>query len=134
MESWWVLGYRSRFRVLTDSETERVYILKYMLRMIIQPEVRSPSIQKLGVLDMDRFETVAMDSLSSWFVDPKKPRNAKKKPILKEIFRVAKMEERYRKNEIGRLLSPDPVWKSYCADLEPQMPPRRFLSRPMTWS
>jgi hypothetical protein len=108
----WKLGgclfIEAGFVSLTDSEIERVYVLKYILRMIIQPEVRSPSIQKLGVLDMDRFETIAMESLSSWFLDPQKPRNAKKKPILKEIFRVAKMEERYRKNEIGGLLSPKP--------------------------
>ncbi len=50
---------------------------------------------------MAKMETVAFESLTVWFEDKKKPENAMKKPILKEIFKIAKMEERYKRNEIG---------------------------------
>lgn len=55
---------------------------------------------------MARLEAAAMDSLAEFFADPNKPKNAKKKPILKELFRVAKMEERYKRNEIGEQRPP----------------------------
>jgi hypothetical protein len=44
-----------------------------------------------------------MDSLSAFFTDRRKPENAKKKDILKELFKVAKMEEKYKQGEISRL-------------------------------
>jgi len=43
-----------------------------------------------------------MDFVSSWFAT-NGPKNAHKKSILKELFRVAKAEERYKKNEIGAM-------------------------------
>ncbi|KAL2188424.1 hypothetical protein L209DRAFT_751336 [Thermothelomyces heterothallicus CBS 203.75] len=68
-----------------------------------------------------------MDSLAEFFADPNKPKNAKKKPILKELFRVAKMEERYKRNEIGeppRPLLAVPATR-LSADQLPQMPAPR---------
>ena len=84
-----------------DWETERVHLLKHILRLIINPETRTPGIQKVGVITVAKLEVAAMDSLATWFADPNKPKNARKRPILKELFRVAKMEERYKRNEIG---------------------------------
>jgi hypothetical protein len=72
-----------------------------------QPATRSPSIQKLGVITVAKLEAAAMDSLAVWFADPNKPENAQKKPILKELFRVAKMEEEYKQNNIGGFLLPN---------------------------
>lgn len=42
-----------------------------------------------------------MEMLSPWFSDRDNVNNAKKLPIVKEIFKVAKAEEKYRRNEIG---------------------------------
>lgn len=65
-------------------------------------ETRPESVRKLGsVITVAKLETAATEALSSWFSDPTKPRNAKKRPLLKELFRVAKMEESYKKGEIG---------------------------------
>jgi hypothetical protein len=75
--------------------------------MIIDPKTRPPSIQRLGEITVAKLEAAAMDSLANFFADTSKPKNAKKKPILKELFKVAKMEERYKRNEIGALL---PRW------------------------
>lgn len=69
--------------------------------MITEPRERQhPDIQRLDV-SVAKLEEVAMESLRQFFEDPVKPNNAKKRPILKELFRVAKLEERYKRNEIG---------------------------------
>ncbi|KAL2181383.1 uncharacterized protein P884DRAFT_273905 [Thermothelomyces heterothallicus CBS 202.75] len=63
-----------------------------------------------------------MDSLAEFFADPNKPKNAKKKPILKELFRVAKMEERYKRNEIDAstqvIVTADDMVMNHCFDLD----------------
>lgn len=75
--------------------------MKHILRLIIDPKTQPPSMQKLEGLTVAKMEIAAIESLAVWFGDKKKPENAMKKPILKEIFKVAKMEERYRRDEIG---------------------------------
>ena len=75
--------------------------MKHILRLIIDPSTQPPGMQKLEGLTVAKMETVAFESLTVWFEDKKKPENAMKKPILKEIFKIAKMEERYKRNEIG---------------------------------
>jgi hypothetical protein len=42
-----------------------------------------------------------MESMANWFSDKEHPENASKKVFLKEIFKVAKSEERYKTGEIG---------------------------------
>jgi hypothetical protein len=44
-----------------------------------------------------------MSSVANWFSDKKHPENAAKKALLKEIFKVAKAEERYKNGEIGKV-------------------------------
>ncbi|KAH6850001.1 hypothetical protein B0I37DRAFT_102204 [Chaetomium sp. MPI-CAGE-AT-0009] len=124
----WGPGEKDRVRHVEPDhmwKNERVHILKHMMRMVIEPEVRSPSVKELGVLAVDRFETAAMDSLRSWFIDPKKPKNIRKKPILKEMFRVAKMEERYKRNEIDAtaqiLVTADDMVMNHCFDPDEEM-------------
>lgn len=75
--------------------------MKHILRLVIDPETQPPSIRRLGPITVAVLETAAMDSLWTWFQDPNKPKNARKRPILKELFKVAKMEEKYKRNEIG---------------------------------
>lgn len=79
---------------------ERIYLLTHILKMVTDYEKQPPEWQKLGI-SVAKLESVAMESLSSFFDDTSKPKNARKKPILKELFKVAKMEEKYLRNEIG---------------------------------
>ncbi len=80
--------------------TERLVLLPHILRMVIE---RHPDIQEPNV-NVAALEKRSMETLSSWFADRTHPNNAKKENMLKELFSVAKMEERYRRNEIGTLL------------------------------
>jgi hypothetical protein len=69
--------------------------------MIVQPVGKQCSaVQKLG-LNVRKLEEVTMEAMSNWFNDKEHPENAAKRPFLKEIFKVAKAEERYLNGEIG---------------------------------
>jgi hypothetical protein len=69
--------------------------------MIIEPyEKQCSTVQKLR-LNVQKLEEVTMEVMSTWFNDPEHPENLSKKPYLKEIFKVAKAEERYKNGEIG---------------------------------
>jgi len=69
--------------------------------MIVQPvEKQCPTVQKLG-LNVRKLEEATMEAMSNWFNDKDHPENAAKRPFLKEIFKVAKAEERYLNGEIG---------------------------------
>jgi len=71
--------------------------------MIIEPNAtQHADIQKLNI-DVDKLEEITMESLSGFFNENDKNNNAKKKPYLKEIFKVARHEEQYRRGEIGKL-------------------------------
>ncbi|KAL2127013.1 hypothetical protein VTI74DRAFT_11475 [Chaetomium olivicolor] len=99
---------------------ERVYLLTHIMKMIVEPaEKQHPDIRGLGV-NVAKLETVAMESLSAWFEDRTKPRNAKKRPILKELFKVAKMEEKYKRDEIDAttqvFITQDDMVMDYCFD------------------
>ncbi|KAL1862977.1 hypothetical protein VTK73DRAFT_6564 [Phialemonium thermophilum] len=79
---------------------ERVHLLNHILRMVVEPnEKQHPDIQKLN-LNVARLEEVTMDALSTFFSDKDNTNNARKKPYLKEIFKVARFEERYKNGEI----------------------------------
>lgn len=69
--------------------------------MVTEPNrLQHQDIQKLNIT-VSKLEEVTFEALSSFFADAENPNNAKKKPYLKEIFRVAKYEERYKNGEIG---------------------------------
>ncbi|KAF4622808.1 hypothetical protein G7Y89_g14217 [Cudoniella acicularis] len=79
---------------------ERIRLLVHILRMIIEPRERQcPTVQKLG-LNVRKLEEVTMEAMSNWFSDKEHPENAAKKPFLREIFKVARMEERFRAGEV----------------------------------
>ncbi len=70
--------------------------------MIVQPHSKQhPSVQKVG-LTVKKLEEATNEAMSNWFGDRDHPENANKKPFLKEIFKVAKMEERWLNDEIGK--------------------------------
>lgn len=69
--------------------------------MITEPNhLQHRDIQKVNI-NVSKLEEATFEALSSWFGEVDCPNNAKKKPYLKEIFRVAKYEERYKNGEIG---------------------------------
>ena len=75
----------------------------HILRMIVKPiREQHPAIQKLE-LNVQKLEEVTMEAMSNWFNDKDHIENAQKRPFLKEIFKVAKTEERYRNGEIGMM-------------------------------
>jgi hypothetical protein len=78
---------------------ERIRLLVHILTLVVEPrQNQHPSVQKVD-LNVKKLETVTMENLSGWFAE--KPENMDKKKYLKEIFKVAKAEERYKNGEIG---------------------------------
>ncbi|PVH82268.1 hypothetical protein DL98DRAFT_142922 [Cadophora sp. DSE1049] len=79
---------------------ERIRLLVHILKMIIEPRERQcPTVQKLG-LDVKKLESATMEVMSPWFADKEHPENESKRPFLKEIFKVARIQERYKNGEI----------------------------------
>ncbi|CAM1502993.1 Fc.00g077690.m01.CDS01 [Cosmosporella sp. VM-42] len=79
---------------------ERVHLLNHILRMIVEPnKTQHPDIQKLN-LNVKKLEELTTEALSAFFTDKENPANAKKRPYLNEIFKVAKQEERFKNGEI----------------------------------
>lgn len=100
----WGEGERDRVRHREPDhlwKRERLVLLPHLLKLVIE---RHPDIQEPNV-DVAALEQKTMEMLSNWFTDRTRPNNAKKEGILKELFKVAKMEERYRRGEIGTPLS-----------------------------
>ena len=87
--------------------------MNHILRMIVEPNTRQhPDIRKLNIT-VAKLEEATNEALSTFFSDADNPSNAKKKPYLREIFYIAKNEEKYKNGEIGtsRL---DPRRTSMC--------------------
>lgn len=69
--------------------------------MVVEPpEKQHPSIQRLA-LDVKKLEEMTMEHMSVWFNDKDHSDNKEKRPYLKEIFKVARAQERYKNGEIG---------------------------------
>lgn len=85
-----------------------------MLRMITEPNrTQHRDIQKLGI-NVAKLEEATFEAMSSFLNDPDKPNNAKARQYLKEIFRVARYEERYRNGEVGQfILRPITIDRGY---------------------
>jgi hypothetical protein len=80
---------------------ERIRLLVHILRMIIEPSsTQCDTVQKLE-LNVKKLEEVTMEAMSNWFNDKEHPDNSSKRNLLREVFQVARMEERYRNGEIG---------------------------------
>jgi hypothetical protein len=52
-----------------------------------------------------------MESMNNWFNDKDHPENMEKKKYLKEIFKIAKQQERYKSGQIGALTVDDVQYK-----------------------
>jgi hypothetical protein len=91
--------------------------------MIVLPNHRQHhAIQKLH-LNVTKLEEITNEALSSFFTDKDNPLNFKKRPFLKEIFKVAKLEERFHDEEIDPttivyVSSNDQISQDYASDTE----------------
>ncbi|KAG6012597.1 hypothetical protein E4U54_007427 [Claviceps lovelessii] len=100
---------------------ERVHLLAHILRLVIQPNNKQHSdLQKLG-LNVKKLEETTYEALSSFFLDNET--NAKKRPYLTEIFKMARQEERYRSGEIDGstdvyVMAEDKIPDNYTSDNE----------------
>ncbi|KAK0669286.1 hypothetical protein QBC41DRAFT_320285 [Cercophora samala] len=71
-------------------KTPRIFLLIHLIRLITEPHHRQhPEIQGIN-LDIGRLEAITMQTISTWFQEER--RHAAKKPILEEVFHVAKAE------------------------------------------
>ena len=70
--------------------------------VIIPVGQQHPTVQKLG-LNVKKLEEATLEVMAPWFNDKEHPENAAKRPFFKEIFKVARQEERFRNGEIGKL-------------------------------
>ncbi|KAH7377993.1 hypothetical protein BKA64DRAFT_714496 [Cadophora sp. MPI-SDFR-AT-0126] len=79
---------------------ERIQLLIHILRMSVQPVAsQHPSFQDQDI-SVQKLEDVSYEALTSWFQDPENPENIFRAPLIKELFKVAKYEERYKNGEI----------------------------------
>ncbi|KAK3312500.1 hypothetical protein B0H66DRAFT_399897 [Apodospora peruviana] len=77
---------------------ERVPLLVHILRLVVEPQkTQHPAIQGLN-LNVAKFEDITKEALATWYSESAK--NEKKRPYLKEVFKVARMEEQYKRGEI----------------------------------
>jgi hypothetical protein len=63
--------------------------------------MQSRTVQNMG-LTAKILESAAFDALSGWFTDDQYPENIQKKSFLVDIFKIARVEERYKASEIGK--------------------------------
>ncbi|KAH8879732.1 hypothetical protein GQ53DRAFT_853325 [Thozetella sp. PMI_491] len=80
---------------------ERIHLLIHILRLVVEPNNNQHSAIRYLNLNIGKLEEVTMECLNSFFADKENPKNSQKKLYLKEIFKVAKFEERYKNGEIG---------------------------------
>jgi hypothetical protein len=73
----------------------------HIIRVVIDPDNDKPSNIKL--VNIKKLEEVTMEAMSTFFADTKHASNSQKRPLLKEIFSVAKMEERFQSGGLGKV-------------------------------
>lgn len=73
----------------------------WILRLVVQPNARQhASIQHLN-LTVKKLEDLTTEKLNEFFNDSQHVANAGKRKYMKELFRIAKQEERYLDGGIG---------------------------------
>ncbi|KAI3337104.1 hypothetical protein HD806DRAFT_542819 [Xylariaceae sp. AK1471] len=82
---------------------ERVFLLCHILRMLVEPQHKQHHAIRKVNLNLGTLEAVTFEALSTWFSDKATPSNLSKKAVLKEIFKVARQEERFKDNGIDGL-------------------------------
>jgi hypothetical protein len=81
----------------------RVLLIVHMLKMIVGPRSQQcESVQKQE-LTVEKLKEVTMESMANWFNDRTNATREDKKNILKEVFKVAEIEERYVNGGVGKI-------------------------------
>jgi len=102
---------------------ERIALLCHILRLVVEPNPKQhPKIRDQG-LTIAKLLEVAEDTLASFFSDKDNASNLKRKPFLKELFKVAKVEEQFKRDEIDAttevyVLADDKLPEGYNSDIE----------------
>ncbi|KAG5922871.1 hypothetical protein E4U42_005184 [Claviceps africana] len=100
---------------------ERVHLLAHILRLVVKPHSEQhPGLQK-NFLNVKKLEETTYEALSSFFLDNET--NAKKRPYLTEIFKMARQEERFQAGEIDGstdvyVMAEDKIPDNYTSDNE----------------
>jgi hypothetical protein len=63
-------------------------------------ERRCEAVRKTN-LTVQNLQDLTMETMFAWFNDPEHPGNLAKQPLLKEIFKAAKIEQEYESGKIG---------------------------------
>ncbi|KAI8628634.1 hypothetical protein F5Y19DRAFT_476181 [Xylariaceae sp. FL1651] len=84
-------------------KSERLHLLCHILRMIVEPPHKQHQAVRKAGLNVKKLEDVTYEALSPWFSDNESPSNLKKKPMLKEVFKVARQEEQFKDGGIDAL-------------------------------
>ncbi|KAK4175630.1 hypothetical protein QBC36DRAFT_21766 [Triangularia setosa] len=101
---WWPNNYGPEKKLLIHREPdhikkeERVHLLTHILRMLTEPNHKQHEDIQRHQLTVAKLEEAAMDAAASFF--NASGDNMKKKKWLKEAFKLAKMEEKYKRGEI----------------------------------
>ena len=69
------------------------------MKMMVDPAQQPQEIRSREI-SMAKLEAITLDALAT--LSKNNPKYLTKTPIVKELFRVAKMEARYKRNEIGQ--------------------------------
>jgi succinate dehydrogenase flavin-adding protein (antitoxin of CptAB toxin-antitoxin module) len=72
-----------------------------ILRIIVTPTHQQSHLHQKSGLNVKRLEEITMEAMANWFNDEEQPENAEKKPLVEEIFKVARAEERCINGELG---------------------------------
>ena len=88
----------------------------HILDVIMDQERKKTPEQK--EITIKRLEAYTWAETACWF-NGENEKNQNKRIFLREIFRVAKMEERYRKGELGMLAKPLAISVAYIQQMRP---------------
>ncbi len=79
-----------------------MYLLQHIIRLVVEPHSNQhPDIRRLS-MNVAKLEEATFDALSGFFADTENANNTQRMPYLKEIFYLARNEEKYKNGEIGK--------------------------------
>ncbi|KAI0388396.1 hypothetical protein F5Y17DRAFT_474939 [Xylariaceae sp. FL0594] len=96
---WWPRTYSQDATPGTRSPVQG-WLLTHILRLVAEPPATQHESVLRANMDLVKLEAVTFEALLVWFSDQNTPNNLKKKPILQEIFWVARQERRCKVGEI----------------------------------
>ncbi|KAI1116080.1 hypothetical protein F5Y14DRAFT_85559 [Nemania sp. NC0429] len=79
---------------------ERIYLLCHILRMLIEPEESQNQAIRVSGLNLDRLEEITLECLTALSGKEESPKNKHRKSLLRSMFKVARLEARFRNCEM----------------------------------